>query len=619
MPQGAEGLMRVASRRRDRAGLAAWFREGVAARYDSPSLHDRYVAFLRPAYGGSIGALVEHAWSCLDAANPGCFGDDAALERERSMLPYGGVLAFLAALDVSGEKPARFFGAAGVLGEICAALAPMLSPRGAGTGPGDYDATMHARFESAWFLAALLWTFEDEDGALQAFETVSGVPGYYCRRLQQSFPGTFDIYLSIAGLSGPNAGLVRPLYERLRAGDAEGYLAHWEEAFAGGPPERRETGLLERLAIRAFLAARFPGGESWRVPITPHREFSCWHGYGIGWQPEPDDEGGYAWFTGRQPYACFEFGLPLPTPLEIETSFELTPNPATNALFAIRLFPADLRFSNHRGESPEPASRSVRKRASPSASSVSRTASSPTSATTRRRRSTPPAPPSPRRPSRTAPSSSSTASTASSSASPSATPSPTRARIVRDKFDLQRLSSDCGADRICDMRRISAIFLIGATMLAVRASTSDGIPLSPSDMTSALERKIVSGVGVMYPGSDLESATTPALALLDAEWPDSFLDRIGETISVRVSSTTGYYEFTDESGSVFWIEIPVAPVDCLVVYRKHCTAKAVAEIRALRSAGKRVTARLMDTSAGKAYYEQYAVRHGIQNVEFFDE
>ena len=110
------------------------------------------------------------------------------------------------------------------------------------------------------------------------------------------------------------------------------------------------------------------------------------------------------------------------------------------------------------------------------------------------------------------------------------------------------------------MKRISAILLIGSTVLEVHASASDGIPLSPSDMTSALERKIVSGVGVMYPGSDLESATTPALALLDAEWPDPFLDRIGETISVRVSSTTGYYEFTDESGSVFWIEIPVAPL-----------------------------------------------------------
>ena len=124
----------------------------------------------------------------------------------------------------------------------------------------------------------------------------------------------------------------------------------------------------------------------------------------------------------------------------------------------------------------------------------------------------------------------------------------------------QRLSSDCGADRICEMKRTSAMLLVGATVLAVHASASDGIPLSPSDMTAALERKIVSGVGVMYPGSDLESATTPALVLLDAEWPDAFLDRIGKTISVRVSSTTGYYEFTDESGSVFWIEVPVTPL-----------------------------------------------------------
>ena len=67
------------------------------------------------------------------------------------------------------------------------------------------------------------------------------------------------------------------------------------------------------------------------------------------------------------------------------------------------------------------------------------------------------------------------------------------------------------------------------------------------------------------------------------------------------------------------IEIPVDPVDCLVVYRKRCTAKAVAEIRKLRSSGKRVIARLMDTSAGKDPYEQYAVRHGIRDVRFFDD
>ena len=110
------------------------------------------------------------------------------------------------------------------------------------------------------------------------------------------------------------------------------------------------------------------------------------------------------------------------------------------------------------------------------------------------------------------------------------------------------------------MKRISAILFVGASMVVSASPASAAMPLSPSDMTAALEQKIVSGVGVMYPGSDADSATTPALALLDAEWPDPFLDRIGETISVRVSSTTGYYEFTDESGSVFWIEVPVTPL-----------------------------------------------------------
>ena len=110
------------------------------------------------------------------------------------------------------------------------------------------------------------------------------------------------------------------------------------------------------------------------------------------------------------------------------------------------------------------------------------------------------------------------------------------------------------------MKRCFVVLLFGAVFSMAAARASDVLPLSPSDMTSALERKIVSGEGVMYPGSDSESKTTTALALLDAEWPEPFLDRIGETVSVRVSSATGCYEFTDESGAVFWIEVPVAPL-----------------------------------------------------------
>ena len=50
------------------------------------------------------------------------------------------------------------------------------------------------------------------------------------------------------------------------------------------------------------------------------------------------------------------------------------------------------------------------------------------------------------------------------------------------------------------MKPTSAILLIGAAMVASASRASAAMPLSPSDMTAALE--IVSGVGVMYPGSD---------------------------------------------------------------------------------------------------------------------
>lgn len=81
-------------------------------------------------------------------------------------------------------------------------------------------------------------------------------------------------------------------------------------------------------------------------------------------------------------------------------------------------------------------------------------------------------------------------------------------------------------------------------MVASVSFASGAAPRSPSDMTSALEQRVVSGEGVMYPGEDSTSRTHPQLALLDDSWPGAFLDRIGETISVRVSPSTGCYEFS---------------------------------------------------------------------------
>ena len=347
-PQAAEGLMRAAAHRRDRAGVGAWFRAGAAARYDSPSLHDRHVAFLRPAWGGALEALRRHADECFAASDPGCFPDAAARERARSMLPYGGVLALLAALDASGESPETFFRQPGFGYFVDAALAPML---GENPALGPSGATDGVRYETGWFLAAVHWVLGDEEGAFRVYETVRGVPAVYCRRLEESFPGAFGVIVHLSGLTGPNADLVRSLRRRFLDGDADGFLAQSEEALASRPDlVRSEKALLGLLGVRAFLATGFRRGGTYRVPVAPHREFTGWFDYGVGWQPEVDDDGGYVWYTGKTETGVLEFGTPLPVPLEIGTAFE--PDPATNVQFAVRLFPSDERCSKHSGPAP---------------------------------------------------------------------------------------------------------------------------------------------------------------------------------------------------------------------------------------------------------------------------
>jgi hypothetical protein len=258
------------------------------------------------------------------------------------MLPWCAAAARLAELGASGLAPGAFFAGDGPGSPLERRLAEFLE-RANGTGD--------ALSESAELLACLRWTRGDLDGARAAVDRC--LNGRFRCFLQGFFPDSFDILETLFGLSGPNAALIRPLRDRLLAGDAEGLLARWEEAFAAcEAPTRAEKELLERLALRAFLAARFPRGEPRRVPVAPHGEFSCWYDYGLGWQPEVDAAGGYVWHTGRQRVGCLEFGLPLPTPIEIGTAFEPGPDPAAPALFAIRLLPADLRFSDPEGASP---------------------------------------------------------------------------------------------------------------------------------------------------------------------------------------------------------------------------------------------------------------------------
>ncbi len=51
-----------------------------------------------------------------------------------------------------------------------------------------------------------------------------------------------------------------------------------------------------------------------------------------------------------------------------------------------------------------------------------------------------------------------------------------------------------------------------------------------------------------------------SLVFVDETWPRAFQVRIGEPIFLRVSPTTGCYEFEDSDGSVFWTVVPYTPL-----------------------------------------------------------
>ena len=85
-------------------------------------------------------------------------------------------------------------------------------------------------------------------------------------------------------------------------------------------------------------------------------------------------------------------------------------------------------------------------------------------------------------------------------------------------------------------------------------------PENPEEMAAALEQRAVSGDGLLYPVVEQPAVRVHPPLQLDNSWPNAFLSRIGETISVRISALTGFYEFRDETGELFWVEFPFAPI-----------------------------------------------------------
>ena len=110
------------------------------------------------------------------------------------------------------------------------------------------------------------------------------------------------------------------------------------------------------------------------------------------------------------------------------------------------------------------------------------------------------------------------------------------------------------------MKRFSCIPLFLLIFMPVMAAAWLTQPENPEEMAAALERRAVSGDGLLYPAEEFPAVRIHPPLQLDSSWPNAFLNRIGEIISVRISDWTGFYEFRDETGELFWIEFPFAPL-----------------------------------------------------------
>ena len=93
------------------------------------------------------------------------------------------------------------------------------------------------------------------------------------------------------------------------------------------------------------------------------------------------------------------------------------------------------------------------------------------------------------------------------------------------------------------------MLLVGITAIVSAATFPETLPASPSNMASALEHRLVSGEGMIYPGSDAEGRPAPVPALLDGTWPDAFLDRM-RAAHPEVLTSLGEGKMDDDAAAV---------------------------------------------------------------------
>ena len=111
------------------------------------------------------------------------------------------------------------------------------------------------------------------------------------------------------------------------------------------------------------------------------------------------------------------------------------------------------------------------------------------------------------------------------------------------------------------MKCVLASLLATIALSAGLASDRGVSPSSPWEMAVETERWLVDGAGARFlPGMEDPARDGDSFVFVDETWPRAFQARIGDPVFLRVSSTTGCYDFEDADGSVFWTVVPYAPL-----------------------------------------------------------
>ena len=319
-PQGAAGMALVCGIRRDREGLRLWFDRAAEARFDLVRLHLDCGLLI-----GDPDALRAHEDVCLALAG----------ERPGTMLPLCGMSAVIRELNAGGAVADGLLSDSDRLARVEAGLESVARSA---------DATRCFRWSAVELVAVLRERRGDIEGSLKAADLADNPlsDGFLQRRLG----GDFATSVHLGGLTGPNAALVRPIWDLLLRGENEEVLRRTSQMRESGRSlTRSELRLLEEAAHLAFLRARFDERESRSVGLFARGVFCDWFGYGgttgTGWILENDSSGGLATAPGGDFVRAIEFRYALPSTIEIESEFEILPGEDGRAIFALRFLPFD--------------------------------------------------------------------------------------------------------------------------------------------------------------------------------------------------------------------------------------------------------------------------------------